>query len=144
MMRSIAIGLAAATIAMSGSTLSASPLHGHRSGIGPRTYGFYQQERLTPREREHARRIMREGFAELTPREREHLRGAVRERLAGLSPSERAHLRGIVRARMADLTPSERAYVRGIIREHLASRSLREREDLSKIERYRHGPYGRR
>jgi hypothetical protein len=146
MMRSIAIGLAAATIAMSGSTLSASPLHGHhKSGIGPRTYGYYEQDRLTPREREHARRVMREGFAELTPREREHLRGAIRERLAGLSPGERAHLRGIVRARIADLTPSERAYVRGIIREHLASRSPHEREDLSRIERfYRHGPYGRR
>jgi hypothetical protein len=146
MMRSIAIGLAAATIAMGGSTLSASPLHGHhKSSIGPRAYGYSEQGRLTPREREHARRVMREGFAELTPREREHLRGAIRERLAGLSPGERAHLRGIVRERMADLTPSERAYVRGIIREHLAARSPHEREDLSRIERfYRHGPYGRR
>jgi FixJ family two-component response regulator len=161
MMRSIAIGLAAVAIAIGGSTLSASALHGQKSGIskgnvsrsvkhhrfGPRTYGFYEEERLTPREREHARRIMREGFAELTPREREHLRGAIRERVAGLTSREREHLRGVVRERLAELTPRERAYLRGIIRERLAELSPRERADLRRIERerlYRHGPYGLR
>lgn len=160
MMRNIAIGLAAVTIAMGGSTLNASALHGQRSGIsksnvspsattqrfGPRTYG-YEEERLTPREREHARRIMHEGFAELTPREREHLRGVIRERLAGLTPREREHLRGVVRERMAELTPRERAYLRGIIRERVSELSPHEREDLKKIERQRHyrqGPYGYR
>jgi hypothetical protein len=153
MMRNIAIGLAAATIAMGGSTLSASALHGQKSGITQKsgmskgTYGFYEEERLTPREREHARRIMREGFAELTPREREHLRGAIRERVAGLTPGERVHLRGVVRERMSELTPRERAFVRAIIRQHLAALSPRERADLMRIERervYRHGPYGLR
>lgn len=161
MMRSIAIGLAAAAIAMGGSTLSASALQGQKSGIsrgsmsrsvkpyrfGSRTYGFYQEERLTPREREHARMVMRQGFAQLTPREREHLRGAIRERLAGLTPRERAHLRGVVRARLAELTPAERAYIRGIVRERIAELNPRERADLMMIERerrYRRGPYGLR
>ena len=58
MMRNIAIGLAAATIAIS-STLSVSALYGQESGIskgsmsrsvkshrfGARTYGFYDEER---------------------------------------------------------------------------------------------------
>jgi hypothetical protein len=161
MMRNIAIGLAAATIAIGGSTLGASALHGQKSSISkggvsgtlkmPRTYGFYGEERerggLTPGEREHVRRIMREGFAELTPREREHLRGAIRERLAGLTPREREHLRGVVRERFTELTPRERTYLRGRLREHLGEFSQHEREDLMSIERgrlHRYGPYGRR
>ena len=162
MMRSIAIGLATATIAISGSTLSASALHGQKSGIskgsvsqsakmhhfGPHTYGFYKEEHgLTPREREHVKRIMHEGFAELTPREREYVRGAVRERLARLTPREREHLKGIVRERLAELTPRERVYLRGVIRERLAELNPRERADIKRIEReriHRHGPYGRR
>ncbi len=178
MMRSIAIGLAAAAIAIGGSTLSASAFHGQKSGIskgpvsgaiqtpsfGSRTYGYEQDRRrdriteyelnrldrgsrLTPREREHVRRVVREGFAELTPREREYFRGAIRERIAELSPRERAHLRGVVRGRLAELTPRERAHVRAIIREHLTGLSPRERADLMMIERerlYRYGPYGRR
>ena len=89
MMRNIAIGLAAATIVLGGSTLSGSALYGQESGIskgsmsgsaksqrfGPRTYGFYSEERargnrlaeLTPMQRERLRRIVRERFAELTP-----------------------------------------------------------------------------
>jgi hypothetical protein len=155
MMRSIAIGLAAATIAIGGSTLSVSAAEAQHSGIskgsvsrsGARTYGYYD-EGLTARDREHVRRIMRESFAELTPREREHLRGAIRERLAGLTPREREHLRGVVRERLGELNPRERAYLRGIIRERLAELSTpRERADLTRIERerlYRHGPYGLR
>jgi FixJ family two-component response regulator len=153
MMRSIAIGLAAATIAIGSSALSASAHHGQKSNISNGSVsrsvkvGNYEEARgrLTPREREHVRRIMREGFAELTPRQREHLRGAIRERLAGLSRQEREHLRGVVRQRLAQLTPRERAYLRGITRERLAESSPRERSDLSRIERlHRHGPYGRR
>jgi hypothetical protein len=160
MMRSIVIGLATATIVIGGSTLSASALHGQKSGVskgpvsgaiktpsfGSRTYGYEEERgrgritghelnrleegsRLTPREREHVRKVVREGFAELTPREREHIRGAIRERIADLSPRERAHLRSIIRERLAGLV------------------SPREREDIMRIKRerlYRHGPYGRR
>ncbi len=178
MMRSIAIGLATATIVIGGSTLSASALQGHKSGIskshvsgaiktpsfGSSTYGYEEERgrgritghelnrleegsRLSPREREHVRNVVREGFAELTPREREHLRGAIRERIAELSPRERAHLRAVVHGRLAELTPRERAHVKGIIREHLAGLNPRERADLTRIERerlHRHGPYGLR
>lgn len=162
MMRSIAIGLAAATIALGGSTLSASALHGQKNGMSEGsmsgsakthhyrsgTYGYYEGERLTPRERARARKIMREGFAELTPREREHVRGAIRERLAGLTPRERAHLRRVVRHRLAELTPRERAYLRRIVRHRLAELSPRERADIMRIERerhhHRHGYYGGR
>jgi hypothetical protein len=87
MMRNIAIGLAAATIAMAGSTLSASAHYGQESGISKGS-----MTRLAPREREHLRGIVHERLAELTPREREHLRGIVRERLAELTPREREHL----------------------------------------------------
>ena len=103
MMRNIAIGLAAATIAIGGSTLSVSALYGQESGIskgsmsgsvkshrfGPRTYGFYDEERgrgnrfseLTPIQRERLREIVRERFADLTPMQRERIRGFVRERV---------------------------------------------------------------
>jgi hypothetical protein len=173
MMRNIAIGLAAATIAIGGSTLSASALHGQKSGIDKGSMSYEEERergriagyepdrfdgisRLTPREREHVRRIVREGVAELTPRERAHLRGVIRERLAGL---ERERLRGDVRERLAELTPRERAHLRGVIRERLAELSPLERkrlrgmmmresyEQLSRLERerpYRHGPYGLR
>jgi hypothetical protein len=178
MMRKIAIGLAAAAIAIAGSTLSASALYGQKSGISKghvsgamktpgfksRTYGYEEERgrgriteyelnrmnkgsRLTPREREHVRSVVREGFAELTPREREHLRGAIRERIAELSPRQREHLKGVVRERLAELTPRERAHIGGVIRQYLAGLSPRERADLTRIERerlYRHGPYGRR
>jgi hypothetical protein len=90
MMRNIAFGLAAATIAIGGSTLSASALYGQESGIskgsmsgsvksqrfGPRTYGFYDEERgrgLTPLQRERLRGMVRERFAELTPLQRERI-----------------------------------------------------------------------
>ena len=103
MMRNIAIGLAAATIAIGGSTLSVSALSGQESGIskgsmsesakshrfGPRTYGFNEEERgrsnrfgdLTPTQRERLRGMVRERFAELTPKQRERVREFVRERL---------------------------------------------------------------
>ena len=118
MMRNIAIGLAAATIAIS-STLSVSALYGQESGIskgsmsgsvkshrfGARTYGFYDEERgrgnrlaeLTPTQRERLRGIVRERFAELTPTQRERVREFVRERIAELTPTQRERLRGSVR-----------------------------------------------
>jgi len=142
MMRNIAIGLAAATIAIGGSTLSASALHGQESGIskgsmsgsvkshrfGPRTYGFYDEERgrgLTPLQRERLRGTVRERFAELTPLQRERLMGIVRERLAELTPLQRERLRGMVRERFAELTPLQR-------------------ERISRFVLGRHGPYGSR
>jgi hypothetical protein len=142
MMRNIAIGLAAATIAIGGSTLSASALYGQESGIrkgsmsgsvksqrfGPRTYGFYDEERgrgLTPLQRERLRGTVRERFAELTPLQRERLRGIVRERLAELTPLQRQRLRGMVRERFAELTPLQR-------------------ERISRFVLGRHGPYGSR
>jgi hypothetical protein len=73
MMRSIAIGLAAATIAIGGSTLNASAHYGQESGISKGS-----MSRLTPREREHLRAAVRERLAGLTPREREHLGASVR------------------------------------------------------------------
>src|SRR5215470_1385299 len=125
MMRNIAIGLAAATIVLGGSTLSVSGLYGQESGIskgsmsgsvksqrfGPRTYGFYDEERgrgnrfaeLTPMQRERLRGMVRERFADLTPMQRERVRELVRERIAELTPTQREHLRGIVRERFAEL-----------------------------------------
>ena len=106
MMRNIAIGLAAATIAIGGSTLSASALYGQESAISKGS-----MSRLTPSERERLRGMVRERYAELTPLQRERLRGMVRERYAELTPLQRERLRGIVRERFADLTPLQRARI---------------------------------
>jgi hypothetical protein len=151
MMRNIAIGLAAATIVMGGSTLSASALHGQKSDISKgavsgaiktpnfrsRTYGYEEERGLTPREREHARRIMREGYAETTPREREYFRGVMRERLAGLTPREGERLGRMMRERLAGLTPREREYLRAALHERLAELTPREREHLRGVLRER-------
>jgi hypothetical protein len=172
MMRNIAIGLAAATIAIGGSTLSASALYGQESGIskgsmsgsvksqrfGPRTYGFYNEERgrgLTPLQRERLRGMARERFSELTPLQRERLRGMVRERFSELTPLQRERLMGIVRERFAELTPLQRQRLRGMVRERFAELTPLQRERISRfvLERLgplegerlsRHGPYGRR
>jgi hypothetical protein len=141
MMRNIAIGLAAVTIALGGSTLSVSALYGQESGIskgsmsgsvksqrfGPRTYGFYDEERgrgnrlseLTPTQRERLREIVRERFAELTPMQRERIRQFARERISDLTPTQRERLRGMVRERFADLTPIQRERVREFVRERI-------------------------
>ena len=95
MMRNIAIGLAAATIAIGGSTLSASALYGQESGISK---GSMSQ--LTPLQRERLRGMVRERFAELTPMQRENLRGKVRERFADLTPMQRERIREFVRQRI--------------------------------------------
>jgi Protein of unknown function (DUF3106) len=166
MMRNIAIGLAAATIAIGGSTLSASALSGQESGIskgsmsrsydeergGGRVAGYKPDRfdevsrsdrgdrisRLTPMQRERLRGIVRERYADLTPLQRERLRGIVRERYAELTPLQRERLRGIVRERFADLTPTQRARVRGFVRERLAELTPMQREHLRGIVRERY------
>jgi hypothetical protein len=81
-MRNIAIGLAAATMPIGGLMLSASAHDGQQSGIsngsksgsvksrrfGPRTYGFYEEERGRG-----------DRFGELTRFQRERVRGIARE-----------------------------------------------------------------
>jgi hypothetical protein len=101
MMRNIAIGLAAATIALGGSTLSASALYGKESGVSKGMSGSVQREHGRARE-----------LADLTPLQRERLKGIAHERLAELTPRQRAHLRGITR-QLADLTPLQRERLRG-------------------------------
>ncbi len=166
MMRNIAIGLAAATIAIGGSTLSASALYGQESGISKgnmsRSYdeergrgrvGRYKPDRfdevsrsdhgnrisrLTPMQRERLSGMVRERFADLTPMQRERVRGFVRERLAELTPAQRERLGGIVRERFADLTPMQRERIKGLVRERLAELTPAQRERI-----YRRSPYGR-
>jgi len=178
MMRNIAIGLAAATIAIGGSTLSASALYGQESGIskesmsrsvkshrfGPRTYGFYGEERgrgkvaeykpdrfdeisrfdrgnrisrLTPLQRVRLKAKVRERYAELTPLQRERLRGIVRERFADLSPMQRERIRGFVRERLAELTPAQRERLGGIVRERFADLTPMQRERIKGLVRER-------
>jgi hypothetical protein len=160
MMRNIAIGLAAATIAIGGSTLSGSALYGQESGISKGMSGSVQGEQsrgvareladLTPLQRERLKGITRERLAELTPRQRRHLRRiagqlAERERLTEITGGRYAELTWLQRARLrritrqlADLTPLQRERLRGIMRERYEQVSPVERE------RYRRGPYGRR
>ena len=132
MMRNIAIGLAAVTIAIGGSTLSVSALYGQESRISKGSIsGSVKGDRfaeLTPLQRERLRGMVRERFAELTPLQRERVREFVRERIAELTPMQRERLRGIVRERFADLTPMQRERVKKLVRERIE----------------RHGAYGRR
>ena|SRR5712672_2752468 len=124
MMRNIAIGLAAATIAVGGSTLSVSALYGQESGISKGSMsGSVKSDR----------------YAELTPLQRERLKGKVRERYAELTPLQRERLRGMVRERFAKLTPLQRERVLRFVRARYEQLTPLERERL-----YRHGPYGRR
>jgi Spy/CpxP family protein refolding chaperone len=156
MMRNIAIGLAAAAIAIGGSTLSVSALYAQESSkgsmsgtvkshrFGPRTYN---EERgrvnrfaeLTPRQRGRLREIARERYAELTPRQRERLTQIGRELYAELTPRQRERLSQIERELYAQLTPHQRERIKGIMRERHAELTPPGRERL-----YRHGPYGRR
>src|SRR5215470_16752715 len=147
MMRNIAIGLAAATIAIGGSTLSASALSGQESGISKGSMSpSYDEERgrggvagykrdrfdevsrsdrgnrisqLTPLQRERLKGKVRERYAELTPTQRERLRGIVRERFAELTPTQRERLRGMVRERFADLTPTQRERIKEFVRDRI-------------------------
>jgi Spy/CpxP family protein refolding chaperone len=158
MMRNIAIGLAAATIAIGVSTLSMSALYAQESGIskgsmsgsvkshrfGPRTYN---EERgrvnrfaeLTPRQRGRLREIARERYAELSPRQRERLTEIGRELYAELSPRQRERISQVERDLYAELTPRQRERIKTIMRERHTELTPPGRERL-----YRHGPYGRR
>ena len=85
MVRNIAIGLAAAIIAIGGSTLSVSALYAQESGISKVSMsGSVKSERYT----------------ELTPLQRERLRGKVRERFADLTPPQRERIKEFVRERI--------------------------------------------
>jgi hypothetical protein len=125
MMRNVAIGLAAASIAIGGSTLSASALYGHESSISKGSMSGSVKSHfadLTTMQRERISEFVRQRFAELSPRsmQGERLRRIVRERFSDLSPMQHERISRFVRARYEQLTPLER--------EHL----------------HRHGPYGRR
>jgi hypothetical protein len=165
MMRNIAIGLAAATIAIGGSTLSASALYGQESGISKgnmsRSYdeergrgrvGRYKPDRfdevsrsdhgnrisrLTPMQRERLSAKVRERYAELTPLQRERLRGIVRERFPDLTPMQRERIRGFVRERLAELTPAQRERLGGIVRERFADLTPMQRDRIKGLVRER-------
>jgi Spy/CpxP family protein refolding chaperone len=156
MMRNIAIGLAAATIAIGGSTLSMSALYAQESSIskgsmsgsvksfGPRTYNeergrINRFAELTPRQRGRLREIARERYAELTPRQRERLTEIGRELYAELSPRQRERISQVERDLYAELTPRQRERIKAIMRERRTELTPPGRERL-----YRHGPYGRR
>ena len=123
MMRNIAIGLAAATIIIGGSTLSVSALSDQESGISKGSMsGSVKSHRfaeLTPLQRERLRGKVRERYAELTPLQRERVREFVSERLAELTPTQRERLRGVVRERFADLTPMQRERIKEFVRERI-------------------------
>jgi hypothetical protein len=112
MMRNIAIGLAAATVAIGGSTLTAS-VYGQAGSISqggmsePASHRFAD---LTPMQRERIGAFVRQRFAELTPRsmQPERLRAIVRERFADFSPMQRERISRFVRARYEELSPLER------------------------------------
>jgi hypothetical protein len=165
MMRNIAIALAAATVAIGSSTLSASALSGQESGISKGSMsGSYDEERgrgrvaeykpdrfdevsrsdrgnrisrLTPMQRERLRAKVRERYAELTPTRRERLRGMVRERFADLTPVQRERVRGFVRERLAELTPTQRERLRGMVRERFAELTPTQRERIKEFVRER-------
>jgi DNA-directed RNA polymerase subunit F len=151
MIRRIAIGLAAATIAITGSTLSVSALQGQESGIskesmnqsvkshrfGPRTYGFYGEERgrgkvagYKPDRFDEISRFDRgDRISRLTPLQRERLKGIAHERLAELTPRQRADLRRIT-GQLAD-----RERLRAITGGRYAELTWRQRARLSRIAR---------
>lgn len=127
MIRTVAAGLALATITMS--TITASTLCAS-AGVGKGAKGWTIN----------ARRPHAYGSAELTPHERIHLRKILGERYDRLSHVDRARLMGIMRERVAELSPRERKYLRENAHRRVAELSPRERE-----RRYRQGLYyGRR
>jgi hypothetical protein len=158
-MRNIAIGLAAATIAIGGSTLSASALSGQESGISKGSMSrSYNEERgggkvagyKPDRFDEVSRSDRSNRISRLTPLQRERLKGIARERLAELTPRQRAHLRritgqladrerlrAITGGRYAELTWRQRAQLKRITRQ-LADLTPLQRERLREImhERY--------
>jgi hypothetical protein len=138
MMRNIATGLAAATIAMGGSTLSASALYGQENSMSGLGHRFAE---LTSMQRKQLRGIVRQHFADLTPMQRERIREFVRQRFAELTPRsmQRERLRAIVRERFADLSPMQHERISRFVRARYEQLTPLEREHL-----HRRGPYGRR
>jgi hypothetical protein len=145
MMRNIAIGLAAATVAIGGSALTASAVYGQASssseGGMSEPAKSHRLAEITPTQHERFRGIVGEHFADLTPMQRERIGAFVRQRFAELTPRsmQPERLRGIVRERFADFSPTQRERI---------SRFVRARyEELTPLERahlHRRGPYGRR
>jgi hypothetical protein len=138
MMRNIAIGLAAAAIAIGGSTLSASALSGQESGISKGGMSrSYDEERgrgrvagyKPDRFDEVSRSDRGNGISRLTPLQRERLKGIARERLAELTPRQRADLRRIT-GQLAD-----RERLRAITGGRYAELTWRQRARLSRIAR---------
>src|SRR5258708_16076152 len=95
MMPNIAIALAAATIAIGGSTLSASALSGQESGISKGSMSrSYDEERGRVRGAEYkpdrvdevSRSDRGNRISRLTPMQRKRLRANVRERYPQLNP----------------------------------------------------------
>src|SRR5215470_9034593 len=105
MMRNIAIGLAAATIAIGGSTLSASALSGQESGISKGSMSGSVAGYKPDRFDEVYRSDRGNRISQLTPLQRERLKGIARERLAELTPRQRERLRQIMRERYEPLGP---------------------------------------
>ena len=162
MMHKIAIGLAAATLAVGGPALAASAPHNltshsqhggahsarDHSPVG-RVYGFEERgERLTPRQREHLRMEIRERVAklidELTPRQRAQLRSIIHEGYAAATPVQRERFRRFVHERYAEFTPREHEQIRRLLASRFGELTPLEREHLGRFihERYR-GGYGR-
>jgi Protein of unknown function (DUF3106) len=145
MMRNIAIGLAAATVATGGSTLTASAVYGQASSTseggmsGPAKSRRFAE--ITPMQHERFRGIVGERFADLTPMQRERISRFVRQRFAALTPRsmQPERLRGIVRERFADFSPMQRERISRFVRARYEELTPLEREHL-----YRRSPYGRR
>jgi hypothetical protein len=151
MMRKIAIGLAVVTIAMGGSTLSASALHGHKGGIskssmsksvshrfGPRTYAFSDEEagRRIDRERRsdrYAGGYRPDRFDGVS----RHRRG---ERLAGGYTPDR--FEGVSRSRIARYDRGDRRFDRYDI-DRVYDRLSRLERDLDRLYSDRHAGYDR-
>jgi hypothetical protein len=145
MMRNIAIGLAAATVAIGGSTLTASAVYGQASSISEGGMSEPAKSRrfaeITPMRHERFRGIVGERFADLTPMQRERIGAFVRQRFAELTPRsmQPERLRGIVRERFADFSPMQRERISRFVRARYEELTPREREHL-----HLRGPYGRR
>jgi hypothetical protein len=154
MMRKIAIGLAAATIAIGGPTLSASALHSQSmkgpiskgsasqsTESRPRTYGSSGERRggrIAGYEPDRFDTISRfDRGHRFTPLEGERFSRIVRERYAELSPLERERLSRFVRERFGELTPLQRERLSRTVRKRFAELTPLQRERLGKIVRER-------
>ena len=109
MMRHIAIGLAAAIIAIGGSTLSVSALYAQESGISK---GSMSRSYDGERGRGRVAGYKPDRFDEVSRFDRGN-------RISQLTPTQRERLRGMVRERFADLTPMQRERIKEFVRERI-------------------------